>query len=115
MISGNREEYMHFFLPSSLMTEDVVTLEGKKLVACHGHKYGVKSGDTGAICHALSLGADILLYGHTHKAVCKTHRGEDEEHELYVLNPGTVGAVAEPTYGLVLIDGGEVKAEVRSV
>lgn len=115
LISGNREEYLHLFLSSPLMIEDVFTVAGKKIVAGHGHKYHVKSGDTGAISHALSLDADILLYGHTHEAVCKTFVSDDTGHELYILNPGTVGATAQPTYGMLLLSDDGIKAEIKSV
>ena len=50
-------------------TEELVTVEGIRILLTHGHRYGVKSGPTAAAYRAMELGADMLVYGHTHVPV----------------------------------------------
>ena len=38
--------------PSDLPAQRILTLEGKRVLLCHGHTYGVKSGMGGAIAAA---------------------------------------------------------------
>lgn len=60
----------------------VMELEGKRILMTHGHRYGVKSGYLRAVYAAKEQQADILLFGHTHRAECFQEEG------LWVLNPG---------------------------
>lgn len=46
--------------------EKLLELEGKKVFITHGHRYGVKSSLTALKLRMKELGADIVLYGHTH-------------------------------------------------
>ncbi len=50
----------------------------------HGHRYGVTRGEQTIREEALARGADIVMYGHTHKPVCH------EDDGLLILNPGSV-------------------------
>lgn len=84
---------------------------GVRILLAHGHRWHVKSGVGGALADARMCGADILLYGHTHQAVCCT-----EEDGLWRMNPGTAGGVYAPaTYGVVLLEGGKISCEVKPV
>lgn len=73
--------------------EGVARLEGKTIFYLHGHTQGVKTNTDRAVLKAFDLGADLLLYGHTHRAEV-TRVGQ-----LLVVNPGAVmsgrGAVLE--------------------
>lgn len=60
---------------------------GVKFYMTHGHKHGVKSGTERLLADARKSGAQAVLYGHTHQAVC--YQCEDG---LWVLNPGTCGS-----------------------
>lgn len=60
---------------------------GVKIMMTHGHKHAVKTGIWGLVTDARKQGADIVLYGHTHRADC--HREDDG---LWVMNPGTCGS-----------------------
>lgn len=70
------------------------TVAGKKIFYTHGHLYGVKSGLYSVACAARERGADILLFGHTHKALT------DYEDGLYLLNPGSLSGY-DASYGIV--------------
>lgn len=84
---------------------------GVRILLAHGHRWHVKSGAGGALSDARMCGANILLYGHTHQAVCCT-----EEDGLWRMNPGTVGGIgARATYGVIELLGGKVTCEIRPV
>ena len=65
-------------------TEGVARLEGKTIFYLHGHTQYVKMGLTHAVAKAKSLGADLLLYGHTHVPM------ETDYDGLLAVNPGAI-------------------------
>jgi len=74
-------------------------IDGVRIFACHGHRYGVKSTLHHLYYAALEQDAALCLYGHTHIARCETLRG------IQFLNPGACGGM-HPTYGVVDIQNG---------
>lgn len=80
-----------------------IALAGKSILLSHGHRWGVKSGYDTAIADARAVGADILLFGHTHRAVC-----EQLEDGLWMLNPGT----SRSSYGLITIENDAISCAV---
>lgn len=80
-----------------------ITLAGKQILLSHGHLWGVKRSYDAAIADARAAGADILLFGHTHVALCK-----QLEDGLWVMNPGASRA----SYGLILIEDGQISCSV---
>lgn len=78
--------------------------EGVKLLLGHGHQWQVKATSALALAEARAMKADVLLYGHTHRAVCR------QEGSVLLLNPGTVGGRGAPaSYGVIEIgDAGAV-------
>lgn len=83
--------------------EIILELEGKRILAIHGHTKNVKYGLLNALCAAREVNADILLFGHTHVPLCS------HEHGVLLLNPGTIGKGNMKTYGIVEINNGAVK------
>jgi putative phosphoesterase len=92
-------------------TEELVTVEGIRILLTHGHKYGVKSGPTAAAYRALELGADILVYGHTHVPVeyrlPPAEGGTEERKPLILFNPGSIGD-RDGSFGTITIRNGVV-------
>ena len=85
--------------------EDTFDLFGHRVFMMHGHRAGVKGGDGAARSLALARGADILLYGHTHRPLACY----DPDGPLYVMNPGSIGAPPDghPSYGILdILPGG---------
>lgn len=80
-----------------LPEQRVFTLENCKLLMTHGHIYHVKLSPAAAIRAAREAGANLLLFGHTHEAVCEFQQG------LWVVNPGSVGSLARPTYAVAIL------------
>lgn len=89
------------WLQNSCPTEGVARLAGKTVFYLHGHTVGVKSGTARAVERAQSLGADILLFGHTHRPLQARFGG------LLAVNPGAIqdGRCALLTWE----EGGEVE------
>lgn len=79
------------------VTSDDMTISGKKIFFTHGHAFGVKSGLDRLKRHAREIGADIVLFGHTHEAETFYEDG------IYYMNPGSVAQPrgGEPSYGVI--------------
>lgn len=82
-----------------LPDQRIFTLEGCKLLMTHGHIYHVKMGAGAAVRAARQAGADLLFFGHTHEAFCEFQQG------LWVVNPGSIGSLAKPTYAVAILEG----------
>lgn len=91
-VAGNNDRY------SSHTTSDLINLNGKKIFFTHGHIFHVKHGNEEIIEYCRKIGADICLYGHTHKQFTNYDNG------LYIMNPG---AAFTGAYGVIdLVDNG---------
>lgn len=84
--------------------ERFFTLCGKKIFMCHGHEYYVRGGVWKLAEHAREIGADIVLYGHTHEPYL------DQTDEITIMNPGSIC-----TYGVIEIDDNEVKSRIEMI
>ena len=84
--------------------------EGIKILIVHGHKYLVKS--TGNIVnnHARSVGADLLLYGHTHRRTDLYLPAEDGKKPLRIFNPGSIALPTDGvnSFGILEITNGNI-------
>ncbi len=69
---------------SMLNYVETITVEGKKIFITHGHLYNVKYTLYNLCCAAREIGADIVVFGHTHNAICEYDDG------LHILNPGSL-------------------------
>ena len=85
----------------------IVELEGKRIFAAHGHTYSVKLGLDSIVNTAMAAGADILLFGHTHRALEKEYEG------LIIINPGAANPVG--TYEIINIENSEVTYQCRNI
>ena len=63
----------------------------------HGHRYHVKFGYQRLEYAAREVGAQVVLFGHTHVPYCEQYDG------LWLLNPGACGG-QNGSYGLVIIE-----------
>ena len=92
-------------------TARILSYEGVRFFLTHGHAYGVKSGLAQLIKAGQSAGADVILFGHTHRAM--RDRWPDG---AWVVNPGTAGGVhAQATYAVAQVREGIVELEIRNV
>ncbi len=96
-VCGNND----FPSPSS-PAEREIEIDGVKLFLTHGHKYGVKFGYERIYLRALELGAQVVLFGHTHVPIC------EKEDEVLMLNPGGYNSNSR-SVGIIEIDDGKAK------
>ena len=80
--------------------ERLIELGGVRLLMMHGHTRNVKYDGTRAYYAAKEMGADVLLYGHTHYPMV------DYDGATYTMNPGSIRD--RRTYGVLLIESGKV-------
>ena len=73
------------------------SFDGVSILLSHGHLWQVKRGYELAIREARKVGADVLLFGHTHVPHCK-----QMEDGLWVMNPGA----SPESYGTIVIENG---------
>ena len=95
--------------------ERMLTLGEYNVLMMHGHTHSVKESPEYAIAYAASRGADILLFGHTHRRYegCikagSTVRGVTLKKPLWVMNPGSVGTADNGySFGVITIKGKDV-------
>ena len=105
IIAGNND----FFC--DLPNERIFTLGGHRIFMTHGHGYFVHSGTLYLKREARKKGADIVMFGHTHKPYM------EEDNELLVLNPGSLSLPKQeghrPTYIVMEIaDDGQISYEL---
>lgn len=105
MVPGNCDGW------TGMLDRLLLERNGIRILLAHGHRWHVKSGSGAALADARMCDANILLYGHTHQAVCCK-----EEDGLWRMNPGTVGGIgARATYGVIELRDGKVTCQVRPV
>ena len=81
-------------------SELVLDAEERRIFACHGHRYGVKSGTERLVAAAKERLCDIALYGHTHEAEVR------EENGVLLINPGCMTAYApHKSYCYLVVNG----------
>ncbi len=75
---------------------------GLNIFYTHGHMYNVKHSLDGLARTAAARGADIALFGHTHKPALTRMNG------VYLFNPGSISrAEGRGGYGILSIESGE--------
>lgn len=91
-------------------TPEVLTeYAGVRILMMHGHTRNVKASTMSAIYAAKEMGAQILLFGHTHRPLV------DYDGTLWVMNPGSVGRGNPCTYGIITISGGRVNCSTYRI
>ena len=96
-VKGNND-----YFDNTYPLERVATIDGKKIFACHGHKYNVKSSLLPLSLKARELSADIVLYGHTHIPYLDVSDG------MTIMNPGS-----HSSYGVIETEGDKITAKVE--
>ena len=102
------------FSASDAPVERMLAFGELRILMLHGYTpYDVKYGADAAIAYAARRGADVLLFGHTHRreerylpAGSDLGGGILLERRMWVMNPGSLGKPADgvPSYGLLMIE-----------
>lgn len=92
------------------MDETVIEIEGARFLLTHGHKYGAKTGYDELHMAGLRTGADMVCFGHTHRALDREVPGR-----VRLFNPGTIGGPSgeRKTYGILEVKNGAIHAEIK--
>lgn len=98
-------------------TERLLHFEGHSILMTHGHEWGVKYDKelTALTKHAAEVGADIVLFGHTHKPFLKTLPTSTAwgditlTRPMHLFNPGSISYDGDrPSFGTLTIQGDNV-------
>lgn len=88
---------------SNVPRELVWECEGKRILLTHGDAYQVKSGLARLRQRAEEIGADAVLFGHTHLEVLEEYAG------LLLVNPGTLSKTSQHrSYAVLDITPGRI-------
>ncbi len=89
--------------------ERLIQVGGKRLLLTHGHRYRVKQDFRALLARARELGANVVVFGHTHRAEAFWLG------ETLFFNPGSLFAPNGdgPSYGLLVIGEEGIKPELR--
>ncbi len=106
IVKGNNDFFGN--LPDEIDFE----MGGHKFFVTHGHRYLVNMGSSEIRREALARGADVVIYGHTHKPVAAEVDG------IYVFNPGSLSYPRQegrkPSYLVLTIeDDGKLSYEIK--
>ncbi len=108
MVAGNNDFFTD--LPGEFTIR-----EGRHIIwLTHGHGYGVSSGTKRLVQRARALGADTVMFGHTHCPCVDFRDG------VQVINPGSISLPRQerrkPTYILMQVgEDGEIDYRVYEV
>ncbi len=106
IVSGNND----FF--SDLENEREFEIMGKRFWLTHGHYYYVSMSPERIVHEGKSRGADVVLFGHTHRPVIY------RDDEILAVNPGSIAYPRQegriPTYAVMTIDeSGHIDVEIK--
>ena len=90
-VSGNCD----ILPPKGVPAQQELVLENVRIFFTHGHHYSVKTGLYEITQEAKSRQADILLFGHTHKALVQ------RSGDLWICNPGSISHMGHSTYAVI--------------
>ena len=97
IVSGNND----FF--SDLPREDVIDIEGNKVLVTHGHYYGVSMSFDQLADAAKQRGCNAAFFGHIHVPVL------EKEDGILLVNPGSLAFPRQrgrrPSYAVLETDG----------
>ena len=82
-----------------------------KIFYTHGHMYSVKYDLDGLLDAAKEVGANVVLFGHTHVPLCTYRDG------IHLMNPGSLGMHRgnTPSYGVIDITEKEIVCFVNEL
>jgi hypothetical protein len=108
IVAGNND----FF--SDLPSEKTLQIGKYRVMITHGHRYYIGMGNEMLKKEAIAAGADIVMYGHTHKPVI------DISKDIIAINPGSLSYPRQenrkPSYIIMDIGSdGEAKFDLRYI
>ncbi|QQY80206.1 hypothetical protein EDD65_10314 [Keratinibaculum paraultunense] len=107
IVKGNGD-YFH----TKYNEDEILYIKGKTLFLTHGHTYGVKYGINRLLYKAEEIGADLVLFGHTHSPILF------KENNIIFMNPGSSsfprGFNRRKTFGMIYVKD-KILAEILNI
>jgi putative phosphoesterase len=104
LVKGNTDKTDEY------LPEKTLLLDNKVAFITHGDSYDVENGFSDIIDRGISVGADTILFGHTHKPYLQNERG------IWIMNPGRIGRISSKvinaTYGILIIENDTITCEI---
>jgi len=88
------------------LDELTLEIEGVKIFACHGDRYGVKRGCDVLAKKAKDIGCQVALFGHTHRAEEIAAAG------VTLFNPGNMSRYSENSYLYLVLSAGKAVGKI---
>lgn len=86
--------------------EKIIEVEGVKIFACHGDRYGVKQTFDRIAYKAREEGCQAALFGHTH------HATEEIVGGVMLFNPGTLSRYSHKSYLYLVVNGQKITGKI---
>lgn len=95
----------------NVKSEIVEVIEGKKIFITHGHNYDVKYTILNLKYKALEIGADIVLFGHSHVSMIEYVEG------IWFINPGSASMPRDNCKSIAFINvkNDEIIPSIRKI
>ncbi len=92
-------------------SEKVEVIAGKKVFITHGHRYDVKYDLSRIRYKALEVGADIVLFGHTHVSQIAYEDG------IWFVNPGSPAVPRDgfSSVAIIKVENGKVNPSIKGI
>jgi putative phosphoesterase len=95
---------------NSIDSEKTLELTNYNFFITHGHKYSVKSTFKRVVAKGIDQKADIILFGHTHKAYIQKQNG------VWIINPGSSSSLQTrdltPSYSKIEISEEDLRCSI---
>lgn len=86
--------------------EQVIEIDGIKILITHGDRYGVKQSLYKLFLRAKELGVNLVLYGHTHIADII------EKDKITMVNPGAMTRYGQNSYAYIVIHNKKIVCKI---
>ena len=89
--------------------DQIIEIEGVKILLTHGDKYNVKSSLYNLFLRAKELGVSVVFYGHTHVADIIKQEG------ITLINPGCMTTYGLKSYCYAVFHQGKLTAKIVDI
>ena len=105
-VQGNMDESA---LKKQLPLKEIIVCGNLKIGVTHGHIGDTREALKNAMSSFKDDKMDVVVFGHSHQALNERVGGT-----LY-FNPGSPNDAAKPSYGLISIEAGRIKAQIVKI
>lgn len=97
---------------SDVKLEKMIKINGVNILITHGHEYNVKYNILNLKFRALEIGAQVVLYGHSHVAMV------ERESNIIIVNPGSASLPRSQNKSMAFIkidEKSNVQVEIKQL